>query len=278
MEDLGNNQGRLLVTIDQSTADLDVRLKANDNSSSFGIVTSQAQITMGELGFKVSNHDNARVTSQAEVRSLANTVFNVDDLAGEDLLIYAKGNGKISLLGGSTVSTNEIDSREILARASIGQNKTVDLFDDASGDYLGTRDLSESNNFFFRNFNWQFDGNVVHDDAFYVRNSTIRKDDASNLLNLSKLAEASEATGKGGYSQIYSDLVMDVGFNVRASEQGLETSKIMYDLAVDRKSEFSGVDLDTEAARLLEQQQAYQALAKVLSTAKEMIDTLLRFM
>ena len=278
VEDLGNNQGRLLVTIDQSTADLDVRLKANDNSSSFGIVTSQAQITMGELGFKVSNHDNARVTSQAEVRSLANTVFNVDDLAGEDLLIYAKGNGKISLLGGSTVSTNEIDSREILARASIGQNKTVDLFDDASGDYLGTRDLSESNNFFFRNFNWQFDGNVVHDDAFYVRNSTIRKDDASNLLNLSKLAEASEATGKGGYSQIYSDLVMDVGFNVRASEQGLETSKIMYDLAVDRKSEFSGVDLDTEAARLLEQQQAYQALAKVLSTAKEMIDTLLRFM
>ena len=52
----------------------------------------------------------------------------------------------------------------------------------------------------------------------------------------------------------------------------------VYDLAVDRKSNFSGVDLDTEAARLLEQQQAYQALAKVLSTAKEMVDTLLRFM
>ena len=95
---------------------------------------------------------------------------------------------------------------------------------------------------------------------------------------MSKLAELSEASGKGGYNQIYTDLVVDVGFNVRSSEQGLETSKIIYDAAVDRKSEFSGVDLDTEAARLLEQQQAYQALAKVLSTAKEMIDTLLRFM
>ena len=94
---------------------------------------------------------------------------------------------------------------------------------------------------------------------------------------MSKLAELSEASGKGGYNQIYTDLVVDVGFNVRSSEQGLETSKIIYDAAVDRKSEFSGVDLDTEA-RLLEQQQAYQALAKVLSTAKEMIDTLLRFM
>ena len=36
--------------------------------------------------------------------------------------------------------------------------------------------------------------------------------------------------------------------------------------------------LDTEAARLIEQQQAYQALARVISTAKEMMDTLLRSM
>ena len=278
IEDLGNNQGRLLINIDQSTTDLDVRLKANDNSASFGIVTSTAQLTLGEQGFKVSNHDNQRVTSSAEVSSLSNTVFNIEDLAGEDLLVYAKGNGKISLLGGSQVSTDEIDSREITARLTMDKNKSVELFDYASGDYLGTRELSDSNNFFFRNFNWQFDGNLVDDDAFNVLNSTARKDDASNLLNMSKLAELSEASGKGGYNQIYTDLVVDVGFNVRSSEQGLETSKIIYDAAVDRKSEFSGVDLDTEAARLLEQQQAYQALAKVLSTAKEMIDTLLRFM
>ena len=278
IEDLGNNQGRLLINIDQSTTDLDVRLKANDNSASFGIVTSTAQLTLGEQGFKVSNHDNQRVTSSAEVSSLSNTVFNIEDLAGEDLLVYAKGNGKISLLGGSQVSTDEIDSREITARVTMDKNKSVELFDYASGDYLGTRELSDSNNFFFRNFNWQFDGNLVDDDAFNVLNSTARKDDASNLLSMSKLAELSEASGKGGYNQIYTDLVVDVGFNVRSSEQGLETSKIIYDAAVDRKSEFSGVDLDTEAARLLEQQQAYQALAKVLSTAKEMIDTLLRFM
>ena len=278
IEDLGNNQGRLLINIDQSTTDLDVRLKANDNSASFGIVTSTAQLTLGEQGFKVSNHNNQRVTSSAEVSSLSNTVFNIEDLAGEDLLVYAKGNGKISLLGGSQVSTDEIDSREITARVTMDKNKSVELFDYASGDYLGTRELSDSNNFFFRNFNWQFDGNLVDDDAFNVLNSTARKDDASNLLNMSKLAELSEASGKGGYNQIYTDLVVDVGFNVRSSEQGLETSKIIYDAAVDRKSEFSGVDLDTEAARLLEQQQAYQALAKVLSTAKEMIDTLLRFM
>ena len=181
-------------------------------------------------------------------------------------------------MGDSTVSQSEIDKREITARASIDTSNTVELFDSSSGDYLGTRELSSSNNFFFRNFNWQFNGTLADGDTFNVTNSTARTDDASTLLNLAKLAEASTSTGKGGYSQLYNDLVMDVGFNLRSSEQGLETAKIMYDSAVDRKSEFSGVDLDTEAARLLEQQQAYQALAKVLSTAKEMVDTLLRFM
>ena len=278
IEDLGNNKGRLVVSINQSTANLDVRLKANDNSTSFGILTSSSQLTLGQGGFEVSNHDNERVTTSAEVKSLSNAIFNVDGLGGEDLIVYAKGTGKISLLGDSTVSKNEIDKREITARASIDTSNYFELFDSSSGDYLGTRELSGSNNFFFRNFNWQFNGNLADGDAFDVTNSTVRKDDASNLLNLVKLAEASTSTGKGGYGQIYNDFVMDVGFNLRSSEQGLETAKIIYDSAVDRKSEFSGVDLDTEAARLLEQQQAYQALAKVLSTAKEMIDTLLRFM
>ena len=81
-----------------------------------------------------------------------------------------------------------------------------------------------------------------------------------------KLSELATASGKGGYSQLYNDLVIDVGFNVRSSEQGLENAKVIYDVAADRKSSFSGVDLDTEAARLLEQQQAYQALAKLTPT------------
>ena len=48
--------------------------------------------------------------------------------------------------------------------------------------------------------------------------------------------------------------------------------------AEERKSDFNGVDLDTEAARLMEQQQAYQAIARVLTTARELLDTLLRSM
>jgi flagellar hook-associated protein 1 FlgK len=58
----------------------------------------------------------------------------------------------------------------------------------------------------------------------------------------------------------------------------LEANEAAYQVAVDNKDELTGVDLDTEAARLMEQQQAYQALARVLTTARELLDTLLRSM
>ena len=96
------------------------------------------------------------------------------------------------------------------------------------------------------------------------------------MVRFNALASLSVETGKGGYSEIYSNLVTETGFKSRAAEQRYETTEAIHEVALDRKSEFAGVDLDTEAARLLEQQQAYQALAKVLSTAKELVDTLLR--
>ena len=40
-------------------------------------------------------------------------------------------------------------------------------------------------------------------------------------------------------------------------------------------SEFAGVNLDTEAAALIEFQQAYQASARILSTARELFNSLM---
>ena len=278
LENTGTNKGRVVVTVDQSTADLDVGLKATNNSATFGIITSSSQLTLDSDGFSVINHDNERVTTTAKVESLANEVFSINGLDGEDLIVVSAGTGKISLLGDVETKVNELDPRELKAKVSTNDPKQIEIFDMKSGDLLGSRKINETNDFLFRDFKWELSGNVASNDIFNVKTTTERLDDASNLVQLMKLSELSSATGKGGYSQQYNDLVLDVGFNVRSSEQGLENAKVIYDVAADRKSSFSGVDLDTEAARLLEQQQAYQALAKVLSTAKEMVDTLLRSM
>ena len=278
LEETSNNNGILVVSIDQSTANLDVRLKATNASESFGLITSSAQITLDQDSFSITNKDNERVSTSATVKSLANEILSLEGLAGEDLIVLATGSGKVSLLGSVEEADYGLNPRELTAQVSSDNLNKIEILDSKTGDILGSRTLSDSNDFLFRDFNWKFDGNISLADKFHVRTSTDRKDDASNLLNLTNLSDISSETGKGGYSQLYTDLMVDVGFNLRASEQGLETSKVLFDVATDRKSSFSGVDLDTEAARLLEQQQAYQALAKVLSTAKEMVDTLLRSM
>lgn len=87
-----------------------------------------------------------------------------------------------------------------------------------------------------------------------------------------------EENGIGGYSASFGKIISGTGAEIQANQQTLETTEAAYQMALDNKSEFSGVDLDTEAARLMEQQQAYQALARVLTTARELLDTLLRSM
>ena len=45
-------------------------------------------------------------------------------------------------------------------------------------------------------------------------------------------------------------MITSAGYNIQAAEQNLINAKTAHDIALDRKSEFSGVDLDTEAAKL----------------------------
>ena len=56
----------------------------------------------------------------------------------------------------------------------------------------------------------------------------------------------------------------------------MDSASSTLDAAEASQSEFAGVNLDEEAAHLLEFQQAYQASARILQTARELFDTLLQ--
>lgn len=274
----GTDKAKLQVSVANGVSNKEIRLKANDDSASFGIVTAGTQLTLVNDGIEMSNYRNQRVNITGAVNSLANEVISFEGLAGEDLIIFSNGNRRAKLIGEVSKANVELNPREMEAIISEDNLNSVDIFDKKSGDLLGSRVISDSNNFLFRGFDWMINGAVSAADKFNVLTTNDKKDDSSNLDRLINLATFSESNGRGGYADAYNGLVSDAGFQLRASEQNLETAKIKHDVAVDRKSEFSGVDLDTEAAKLLEQQQAYQALARVLTTAKELLDTLLRSM
>ena len=274
----GVNKAKLKISFSENISEKNIRLKANDNSASFGFVTASSQATLNDNGFSLSNYNNARLTTTSDIESLADDLISVNGLDGEDLVLISAGNKKPTIIGSVDSKTNELNSREMVAKVNNDDANLMEIFDAKSGDILGSRRISGSNNFLFRDLDWIISGNLAKNDEFVVNTSVERRDDGSNLDRLLALSSFSESTGRGGYSKQYNDLVLDAGFYLRSSEQNLVNSKAAYEIALDRKSEFSGVDLDTEASKLLEQQQAYQALARVLSTAKELVDTLLRAM
>lgn len=77
------------------------------------------------------------------------------------------------------------------------------------------------------------------------------------------------------FTQAFSSILADVGGATLHARTAEKASSRMLESAQTLVSERSGVNLDEEAARLLQYRQAYQAAAKVIQTADEMFNTIL---
>ncbi len=74
----------------------------------------------------------------------------------------------------------------------------------------------------------------------------------------------------------YSQAIGSVGVRVQGAATSANISQTIADSAQQTLSNITGVNLDEEAARMIQYQQAYQAAAKVLQIAQGIFDTLLQ--
>jgi flagellar hook-associated protein 1 FlgK len=80
--------------------------------------------------------------------------------------------------------------------------------------------------------------------------------------------------GDATASDAVANLVGDVGRRVTAAERSATTASATVDALEQRRSETSGVSVDEELTNLLRYQRAYEAAARVITTADQMLDTL----
>jgi flagellar hook-associated protein 1 FlgK len=265
-----------VVVNDDPARDKNIRIKSNAVSKNYGISTISAQLTASNEGLRISNIGDQRVKSNVAVNSLASEVLSIDGMRGEDL-IFISGGTRNPLAIGEVKTATESRTREYSLEVNKVDPTSIDIYDFPTGHIVGTRSIANDNNTTFQGLSLDFSGAVAGGDAFKVLVST-NADDASNLNNILDTSLNNERSGVGGYAEIFGHIVSNTGAEIQANQQTLESNEVAYQLALDNKNEFTGVDLDTEAARLMEQQQAYQALARVLTTARELLDTLLRSM
>lgn len=119
-------------------------------------------------------------------------------------------------------------------------------------------------------------------DGFVISATTQTKQNNGNALALAAMADLTfvgrSGTGAGGatITDAYAAGITDIGTRVQGAATTSEISTAVADQLQLRKSAVDGVNLDEEAARLIQSQQAYQASAKVLQVAQSIFDTLLQ--
>lgn len=122
-------------------------------------------------------------------------------------------------------------------------------------------------------------------DVFTVAQTAFAAANNGNALAFAALRDAAlvgrVASGSGGFAggagftDAWSQAMADIGVRTQGA---LTASSISTEVAASAKTELSarsGVNLDEEAARLMQYQQGYQAAAKVLQVAQTLFDTLL---
>ncbi len=81
--------------------------------------------------------------------------------------------------------------------------------------------------------------------------------------------------GRSTFQDNYALLTADVGTVTSSADVRLQSSEVLYEQASNRVTSVAGVNLDEEAANLLKYQTAYNAAARVVSVADELMETLL---
>jgi flagellar hook-associated protein 1 FlgK len=92
---------------------------------------------------------------------------------------------------------------------------------------------------------------------------------------LSLQSERVMDNGTNSFSESYAELITIIGVETSSLQISTDSFSTLLSSAEQRLASVSGVNLDEEAANLIEYQQSYAASARIITVAREIFDTLL---
>lgn len=220
--------------------------------------------------------DGTPVNLAATTRSLVGQRLMLSNLPPEDLIVVMTGSGALRMAGSVTTGPAPTSVPDVELSVLDAATRRVELRDLATGHSIGTRTLDASGGTVIGGLSVSLSGNAATGDAFRLTANTDGRNDGRALDAILSLRFPDVTTGKGGFARILSDLQSEVGTRASAAETKLKSDTAIQDTVRRADAEQGAVDLDREAARLLELQQAYQASAQIMTVAKDLFDTLLR--
>jgi flagellar hook-associated protein 1 FlgK len=259
-----------------------------------GDVVDGMQITIGAPPPAATD----RFLLQPVARAAANMNRVLDDPKGIAAASPLTASLSVNNTGTATIGSLQITSTSVDPTLSTQVSFTSATGDyswqqtDSSGNVVGTGtgtwvagqpiQLPQPNPTFSLNLN----GAPASGDVFNVDPTQFPQSSNGNALAMAALRDETfvgrSMNGSGQYTggvtttDAYAGAMADVGVRVQSAQSVADISSSMAADAEQQRAGQSGVNLDEEAARLMQFQQSYQAAAKVLQVAQSIFDTLLQ--
>ena len=153
----------------------------------------------------------------------------------------------------------------------------VEFFDTETNTSIATRTLDQFGKTSAAGYQIDLNGIAAYDDQFFIASNNNGVGDNRNIQSLiARQSSDADGSNTGGFQEIFGTIVAGLGSKIQSSKYASEAAQTLKDASLEAEASYSGVNLDTEASRLIELQQAYQASARILSTARELFDTLIQ--
>ena len=217
----------------------------------------------------------ATLTASASAKSAASERLILTGLPDEELLVLISGGGarKISASYDVLPDTAPSVARDLTVKVLDATAGTVEFIDTDTGTSLANRTLDSNAETSAFGVSVKLEGIIEADDRFHVTGNANGIGDASNLAEITALQNG--VGDRGGFQKVFASVVSGVGSTVQSTKVTNDAAIELHNASLEMEASFSGVSLDAEAANLIQQQQAYQASARILATAREIFRTLL---
>jgi|GEM_PF-327593 len=120
-------------------------------------------------------------------------------------------------------------------------------------------------------------GSPLAGDKFTLNFNETGDGDNRNIMKIADLqSQKIMNNNKATFQDVYSGMLSEIGAKTGNADVSMQSTYILKTQSTERIQSTSGVNMDEEAANLLQYQQYYSAAARVISIAGELFDTILQ--
>jgi flagellar hook-associated protein 1 FlgK len=255
-----------------------MRIKPSTNAAAFGFRAADFSVELTETGFKTVSVNGNPSGVTLDVENLPGQVLSMSGLPNEDFIVLLESEGAKRLASSFEMSTEEDakaqkDYRVKVVDADAGR---VELIDVETGTSMATRFTNGVVEFEADNYRFELAGFGSTDDHFDIALNRSNAGDARNMIAMIALSRSTAE--RSSFQDDFRQIALAVGSQLESGRLLNISATAIRDAAIATEDELAGVNLDEEAGKLMEQQQAYKAAAQILQTARDLFDTIISIM